>query len=240
MTNKPITKKWIANFQAYCAPKQPIFERVLDLALRGEFDTAKGLLVEALPFKSYTKGVSRYYEAWEKLKLKNTHAKENRSRLKKNDLNRIFERDFYQCRYTGVKLLSLEAIDLLKTLFYLHFPFPSYNGAYSITHIDVWTFYPQIDHIIPLKSPYNPSINSDINLATVSSAFNIFFKGDLPIADFGITLIEQENLDNTWDGLLAKSEMFKSMRKNEYQQEIQNSSMYYEERLAWAKANKKV
>jgi hypothetical protein len=212
----------------------------LDLALRGELDAARTVLQRKLPFQPHTRGVPPYYQAWVKLKLKNTHAKENRSTLKKNDLNRVFERDFYQCRYSGVKLLSLEAIDLLKALFYLHFPFPSYNGAYSITHIDVWTFYPQIDHMVPLRSPYNPSINSDTNLATVSNVFNCFFKGDLSITDLDVDLIRQENLDHTWDGLSQKTKEFKSTMKNEYEQALEKSSLYYAERLAWAKANKKV
>ena len=103
MTNTQVTQGWIANFQAYCSPRQRVFERVLDLALRGEFDTAREVLEKEMPFKPHTKGVSPYYKSWEKLKLKNSRTKENQSHLTKNDFNRIFRRDFYQCRYTGVK-----------------------------------------------------------------------------------------------------------------------------------------
>src|SRR5690606_29714904 len=146
-----------------------------DLAFENKIHQGREFLRINLPFKIHTNKDKKYYSDWQKLNIKNTRIKENISSLKPKNLEEIFNRDFYQCRFTGTKLLSLEAISLLKYLYHIEFPYPKYNGNYLITHIDIWTFYPQVDHLIPLKSPKNDLINSPSNLATISSTFNINF-----------------------------------------------------------------
>ncbi len=236
MSNTEITTNWTNNFRAYCEPRIVVLEEALTLAVNGKIEQGKSLLRKELPFVPHGKGVMRYYSGWPKLRDKNNHAKENKSTLTPIDIERIFQRDKFQCRYSGVKLLSLEAINVLKDIYFEEFPFPSYNGNYLITHIDVWTFYPQVDHLTPLKSPLNSEINLPKNLATVSNTINIMFKGSIPFETLGVDLVPLINLDQSWDGLNGLSRQITLNQNALYQKRKIEAKKFYEERLAYAKS----
>ena len=127
---------------------------------------------------------------------------------------------------------------MLKTLYFEEFPLPSYNGAFSITHIDAWTFYPQADHQKPLCQGFNTQANNISNLVTCSSVLNIFIKNKLSIDDIDAMLIPIESLDNKWDGLKSKTQEFKKNRTEYFDKKCLEASKYYNERLIYAKAQK--
>ncbi len=73
ISNSEITQNWIREFQLYCADKQRIFEKVLDLAMLEKVESGIETLQRELPFKPPFKGTPRFYDSWQRLKIKNTH-----------------------------------------------------------------------------------------------------------------------------------------------------------------------
>lgn len=236
MTNSEITTNWINNFKAYCAPRILVLKEALTLAVNGRIEEGKQLLTEKIPFVPHGKGVMRYYSGWPKLKFQNILKKDNKDTLLPIDREHIFQRDKYQCRYSGVKLLSLEAIEVLKVMYFEEFPFPNYHGNQLITHIDAWTFYPQVDHLIPLKSTLNPEINLPKNLATTSNAFNFVYKSSIPFENLGVNLVSLSDLDQSWDGLNGLSRQLVLNQNALFQKRKVEAKKFYEERLAYAKS----
>lgn len=125
--------------------------------------------------------------------------------------DRIFLSDFYQCRYSGLKLFAPPVLTIMSL--YLENAFPCFkvpNFPLIKNHQGMYTYYPSPDHVTPL---FAGGSNDPSNLVTSSSTLNMV-KGQYTNKEMGWKIINVKNLDSNWDGGRAWF-LFLMQNKNE-------------------------
>ena len=103
---------------------------------------------------------------------------------------RIYDRDHYQCRYCGSKLVLREVLTLLSVVDPVQFPWHS-NWKTGSIHPTFPMTIPTVDHVVPIVLG---GTDDDDNLVTACWPCNQR-KGDLPL-----TLPLVDPADSTWCG----------------------------------------
>jgi hypothetical protein len=180
--------------------KAEIISSVCEQLLRGNTQEAKNLAQTNYPFQanSYINGK----------KIRRTNPKSiERGTAKRMSPSpetslSIWLRDGFRCRYTGVRLIFPQSLELLSVLLPNEFPYDNPpHGSYIKTHIAMWELWPVIDHVNPVvSSSDSKSVNNIDNLVTTSAQKNIE-KSDTNLKDLGWDLLPVEMLSN-WDGLV--------------------------------------
>lgn len=109
----------------------------------------------------------------------------------------IFLNDFYQCRYSGLKLFAPPTLTIMSL--YLENAFPCFKIPHfplSKNHRGMYTYYPSPDHVTSLFAGGN---NDIANIVTSSSTLNMI-KSQYSNKEMGWRIIDRENLDSKWDG----------------------------------------
>jgi hypothetical protein len=126
-------------------------------------------------------------------------AKKTAPNVRERDKFEVFRRDHYQCRYTGIKLITHPMLELLSYLLPSHFPYdnpPSGSDKGSKnTHLLVWVLWPSVDHIIPVSQG---GLNEMSNYTTANSKFNMF-NGNILNEHLGLEFLDAA--DKNWKGL---------------------------------------
>ncbi len=112
-------------------------------------------------------------------------------------LVRLFERDRYIDRYSGVRLVFPGTLRLISLMLPEEFPFHS-NWKQELTHPAYWELYPTVDHIVPVA---RGGTNEDSNLVTTSMLRNLA-KANWLLQELGWPLLPQET-ERSWDGLVG-------------------------------------
>jgi 5-methylcytosine-specific restriction endonuclease McrA len=134
-----------------------------------------------------------------KLVVKNLGVKKKTPNVRERDKFEVFRRDHYQCRYTGIKLITHPMLELLSYLLPSHFPYDNpHSGSdkgSKNTHLLVWVLWPSVDHIIPVSQG---GLNEMSNYTTANSKFNMF-KGNILNEHLGLEFLDAA--DKNWKGL---------------------------------------
>jgi hypothetical protein len=221
-TNSEISQSWLTNFRNYSNPRIYCLIEALELAKLGKLQEGSELLKEKMPFVRHGEKTKRYYSNWA-TPISTQTAQAN----KKNENEEVFKYDKFQCRFSGVKLISPIALNIISEVYHKDFPFPYFNAPYLISHIDVWTFYPwtvKIDAENDIDDKVHPSKS-----VTISSIVQSSFRRKLTNKELGISLIPLEELDKNWDGLLSKAIEFKNLRRDIYSKQKVLAKKYFEE-----------
>lgn len=107
----------------------------------------------------------------------------------------VFERDRYQCRYCGRRVVLIEAMRLVSRVFPDLFPYHT-NWAADQCHGAYWLVAPNADHVVPLAA--GGRSRDPENLATACPACNAT-KGNLPLEVLGWPMLKPA--DPSWHGL---------------------------------------
>ena len=108
---------------------------------------------------------------------------------------RVYERDRYQCRYCGEKVVLTPVMRLVARLFPQQFPYQS-NWKADSTHPAFVSRSATLDHVAPIADGGDPL--DPANLATACWGCNRR-KGDLRLNEIGWSLVEPKDPD--WRGL---------------------------------------
>lgn len=107
----------------------------------------------------------------------------------------IFERDRYQCRYCGRRVVLTEAMRLVSLVFPDLFPYHLHWAA-DQSHEAYMLAAPNVDHVVPLAA--GGAARGASNLATACAVCNIT-KGNMPLDMLGWPM--REPADPNWHGL---------------------------------------
>jgi hypothetical protein len=110
---------------------------------------------------------------------------------------RIFVRDGFVDRYSGVRLVFPGALRLLSRVLPEEFPTHP-NWKMSESHIVFWELFPTIDHIVPVA---RGGADDESNWVTASMIRNSA-KSNWTLEELGWDLAAKGNI-NDWDGLMA-------------------------------------
>jgi len=115
----------------------------------------------------------------------------------------IWRRDGFRCRYSGVRLVLPQALELLSIILPEEFPYDDHpHGAYARTHVAMWELWPAIDHVQPIATSRDTESSNCLgNLVTTSARINAE-KSSSTLEELGWALQPPEPL-STWDGLVG-------------------------------------
>lgn len=148
---------------------------------------------------------------------------------------KVFHRDGFIDRYTGVKLLHPGLLTLL------HIELPEifkYNGGWKLEncHIIFWELFPTVDHIVPITKGGSDDV---CNLLTISMIGNTRKKNET-LENLRWKILPQGNIRD-WDGL---TDIFlKLMEKNDNYESYGNIpalQIQHRKLLHWWSVSKKV
>ncbi|GAB93021.1 HNH endonuclease [Gordonia rhizosphera] len=139
-----------------------------------EFDRARDILRSNYAFVAEP-AISRHYTTRESL--------------------RLFYRDGFIDRYSGVRLINPGVLRALSVIFPSDFPSHP-NWKMAETHIAFWELFPSIDHIVPVS---RGGADDDSNWVSTSMLRNSA-KAHWTLAELGWTLLPPGD-HHDWDGL---------------------------------------
>jgi hypothetical protein len=108
---------------------------------------------------------------------------------------RIFMRDGFVCRYSGVRLVNPGALRILSLRFPEAFPYHP-HGRFDATHPAWWELFPTLDHVVPVA---RGGSGEPANIVTTSLAKNAE-KGSWTLEELGWSLLPPGSIAE-WDGL---------------------------------------
>ena len=158
------------------ADRAGLLSRVCDALTEGRTELASGLIQSEYP------GVS---------------AKANARKYSKLDSMRVFRRDGFIDRYTGVRMVFPGTLRLLSSRLPEAFRFHK-NWKMAESHYAFWELSPTIDHVLPVTRGGTDDFD---NLVTTSMARNSA-KANFTLDELGWSLVEAGRLED-WDGLLG-------------------------------------
>ena len=198
--NARIKEKYLLDFRLKFGEAAHYLEQSVKKLLEEDVESAARLFEEN-PVIRYRKGdrVPQDYLQLGRLKKLDLGAKKNNPNVRERDKFEVFRRDHYQCRYTGIKLITHPMLELLSYLLPSQFPYHnpphgSDSGAKN-THLLVWVLWPSVDHILPVSQG---GLNEMSNYTTANSKFNMF-KGNILNEHLGLDFVDAG--DTNWKGL---------------------------------------
>ena len=149
--------------------KAEIISSVCEQLLRGNTQEAKNLAQTNYPFQANSYINGKKFRRTNPKSIERGTAK--RVPPSQKTSLRIWLRDGFRCRYTGVRLIFPQSLELLSVLLPNEFPYDNPpHGAYIKTHIAMWELWPAIDHVNPVAlSSDSKSVNNIDNLVTTSA-----------------------------------------------------------------------
>jgi len=155
--------------------KTKVIESACDAIGAGNIAAAKKIIANGYPFTRLHNAGRKYSE---KQKI------------------RIFLRDGFIDRYSGVRLILPPILRLLSLLMPEEFPFHK-NWKMSECHIGYWQLLPTIDHVIPVS---RGGKDEESNMVCTSQLRNSA-KANWLLEELGWKIHKPGNL-NEWDGLM--------------------------------------
>ena len=153
-------------------------ERILTTLLDGQYEEAKGIAICEYPHTP--------------------RSRQKRSETATNCL-RVFMRDGFIDRYSGIKLVFPGALRILSLSLPDEFPYQT-HWKMDETHIAYWELYPTVDHVHPIA---RGGSNDKSNLVTTSQLRNSA-KSNWFLDELGWSFHPPGDLAK-WDGLLELS-----------------------------------
>lgn len=118
------------------------------------------------------------------------------------DALRVFARDGFIDRYSGIRLVFPGTLRLLSVALPTVFPFQK-NWKMSETHPAYWELFPTVDHVVPIA---RGGRDTEENWVTTSMLRNSA-KGNWTLEELGWPLLPCGDL-RQWDGMLAWFESY--------------------------------
>ncbi len=141
-------------------------------------------------------------------KLSTAQAPASGPTLKRKSLSfaqklRVWQRDGFRDRYTGVRVVFPGALELLSVLLPKEFPYDNPpHGDSRYTHQAMYELWPGIDHVICHVAGDPSVVHAESNLVTTAHVNNLA-KGSARLEDLGWTLRPASGSSSGWDGLLG-------------------------------------
>jgi hypothetical protein len=125
-----------------------------------------------------------------------------RSTMSNFDKLKIFVRDGFIDRYTGMKLLFPNVLRILSTELGEVFPFHP-NWKMTDCHIAFWEFFPTCDHVEPIArcNPTSSQKNDLENIVTTSMKMNSA-KSNFTLKELNWSLYDKGDIKN-WNGMIT-------------------------------------
>ena len=173
----------------------------------------------------------------------------NRKTFSEIEKDSLFLSDFYQCRYSRLKLFAPPVLTIISL--YLDEVFPCFKIPHfplDRNHQGMYTLYPSPDHAVSL---YAGGSNENANLVTSSSSLNMV-KSQYSHVEMGWRIIDRSELDMDWDGgrswfleLINDKEEFeqliaKSVKLQTFHKKIDPASYFNKWALAFRGNNQSV
>lgn len=108
---------------------------------------------------------------------------------------RVFMRDGFVCRYSGIRLVNPGALRILSLRFPAAFPYHP-HGRFDSAHPAWWDLFPTVDHLIPIA---RGGTSEPANIVTASLAKNTL-KAGWTLDELGWSLLPAGSTGE-WDGL---------------------------------------
>ena len=156
--------------------KAAIIEEACNALSNGSLELCKSIITSQYPFQNL---------------------KKKRTPIPKSTALRIFVRDGFIDRYSGVALIFPGTLRIISELLPDAFPYHP-HGRLDLCHPAWWYLFPSIDHVIPVAFG---GTDDDENLITTSNLLNMTKRNAL-LDDLDWTLYPSGNIAE-WDGLLA-------------------------------------